>query len=68
MVLKVDSNGFYQYDTGTDTPFFRKITLDYMGTTNQLKITSEVTWNENGRQNSVKAELMLYNWLEEPET
>ena len=68
VVLKVDSNGFYQYDTGTDTSFFRKITLDYMGTTNQIKVTSEVTWNENGRQNSVKAELMLYNWLEEPET
>jgi len=67
LALKMDSNGFYQYDTGTDTQFFRKITLDYMGTDNQIKATSEVTWTESSRQNSIKAELILYNWLEEPE-
>ncbi|PJE57499.1 MAG: hypothetical protein COU82_01725 [Candidatus Portnoybacteria bacterium CG10_big_fil_rev_8_21_14_0_10_38_18] len=71
--LMLDPSGFYFYqDQGTRTgsvatPFQRRVGIEYIGN-NQIKATSEVTWQENGRQNSVKAELILYNWLEEPET
>lgn len=64
--LKTNTSGFYQYDIGTDTLFYRKITLEYIGD-NQIKATSEITWQEYGRNNSLKVETRLYNWLEEPE-
>ena len=70
--LQINTSGFYGYNGiagfsgGTDTPFSRKITLEYIGN-NQLKVISEVTWQERGINNSVKAETRLYNWLEEPE-
>ena len=64
--LKLDTDGFYKYNSGTDTPFYRKITLEYIGD-NQIKATSEITWQEYGRNNSLKVETRLYNWLEEPE-
>lgn len=63
--LKIDTNGFYQYDNGTDTPFYRKITLESIGN-NQIKAISEITWQEYGKSNSLKVETRLYNWLEEP--
>lgn len=65
--LRIDSNGFYQYDSGSSTPFYRKITISYIGN-NQIRIVSEITWQERGKNYSIKAEDLLYNWLEEPET
>lgn len=64
--LKINSSGFYQYDTGTNTLFYRKINIEYIDN-NQLKVTSEVTWRQQGIDNSVGAETRLYNWLEAPE-
>ena len=61
--LKIDSNGFYQYDSGSDTSFKRKITIEHMGN-NQIKAVSEITWQEKGKSYSVEAESRLYNWLE----
>ena len=63
--LKID-NGIYQYDNGTDTLFYRKITIEHIAD-NQIKVVSEVTWNERGRNNVISAETRLYNWLEESE-
>lgn len=60
-VLKIDSNGVYQYGSGTDTIFRRKITITNIDS-NQIKVVSEVTWNERGRSFSVSAEVRLYNW------
>lgn len=70
--LMLDTNGFYFYqDQGTRTgsvatPFQRRIGIEYMAV-NQIKVTSEVTWQEKGANNSIKAETRLYNWLEQPE-
>lgn len=62
--LKTNSNGFYQYDTGNNTPFFRKITITQPAS-NYIEVASEVTWQDKGKNQSVKAETKLYNWLEE---
>lgn len=62
--LRINSNGFYQYDSGSNTPFYRAITIEYIGN-NQIKVTSQVSWQEQGRSNSVRAEDRLWNWLEE---
>ena len=58
------NNDFYQYAGGDNTPFYRKITIEHIGD-NQMRIISEVTWNEQGRNRAVSAETRLYNWLEE---
>ena len=58
------NNGFYQYNEGDNTPFYRKIILEHIDD-NQLKIISEVTWNERGRNQIISAETRLYNWLKE---
>jgi len=61
--LRID-NGFYQYDNGNSTLFYRKITIEHIGN-NQIRVISEVTWSERGRSNVISAETRLYNWLEE---
>lgn len=58
------NNGFYQYTGGSNTPFYRKITIEHIND-NQMRIISEVTWTEQGRNHVVSAETRLYNWLEE---
>jgi len=58
------NNGFYQYDGGDNTLFYRKITIEHIGN-NQIRVVSEVTWSERGRNQIISAETRLYNWLEE---
>lgn len=63
--LKIDSNGFYQYNNGDDTLFYRTITIEHIpGDDTQIKVISEVTWQEKKRSRSLRAEERLYNWLE----
>ena len=62
--LKLDSNGFYQYSTGTNTPFYRKISIEHIGDY-QIKTNVEITWQESGRNNKITAEARFYNWLKE---
>lgn len=62
--LQIDSSGFYQYDSGTNTPFYRKIIIEYIGN-NQIKVTAEITWQEKGRSQIIQVEDRLYNWLQE---
>lgn len=60
-VLKINNSGFYQYDSGSDTPFRRKITITDIST-DEIKVVSEVSWNQRGRSFSVSAEVRLFNW------
>ena len=60
-ILKINPNDFYQYDSGTDSHFHRKISINNISD-DQLKIVSEVVWNEHGRSHTVSAETRLYNW------
>lgn len=62
--LKKDSNGFYQYANGVNTEFYRKINISYIGN-NQIKVLSEITWQEKGKNQSIQIENRLYNWLQE---
>jgi type II secretory pathway pseudopilin PulG len=66
--LKFD-NGFYNYETGNDTKFKRKITLSDPGPACQdrspcLSAKVEVSWQQLGQTHKVVAEEYLYNWLE----
>jgi len=62
--LKIDNNGFYQYDTGIDTRFYRKVIIQKISD-DQIKVVIEITWQESGRSNLITAEVRLYNWLKE---
>jgi len=65
-VLSVDSlNGKYFYALvgidATPSVFRRRISINIISAT-QLKIESEVTWEERGRSKSVKTESHLLDW------
>jgi len=59
--LKIDSNGLYQYDSGNDSPFYRKISLSKISD-NEVKVVVEIKWQEKGKLHSLIAEDRLWNW------
>lgn len=59
--LRIDENGFYQYDSGPDALFHRKITISSISV-DEIKVVSEVTWYERGRSHIINAEDRLYDW------
>ena len=44
------SNNFYRHGSGTSTKFYRRVdvSIALVGTTNEIKVTSYVTWNNVG--------------------
>lgn len=59
--LLIDGDGFYQYTIGSETLFEREITITSIST-DQIKVVSEVTWKERGRDFNISAENRLYDW------
>ena len=64
--LKINPAGRYQYNSGSDTLFYSKISIEHIGD-NQIKVISQIDWQEDGKSHVVKTETRFYNWLEEPE-
>lgn len=62
--LNIDSEGFYSYSAGNQTPFKRKISITNIDEDN-IKAVVEVSWQERNRDYSVKALEKLSNWYEE---
>lgn len=56
------NNGFYTYDAGTDTILKRKIIIDSV-TTDVLKVSVDVSWQDKGNTRTVRGAINLYNWL-----
>ncbi len=58
-----DNTGLYDYNalTAIETPFKRKITIAKLSDV-ELKVESEITWQERGRSRSVKVEEHLFDW------
>jgi len=75
-VLKIDNNGYYQHNSGTDSIFKRLISikrdndLDSDGqTNNDLQVKVMVCWKDRGQWQEISLEEHLYNWkLEEENT
>jgi len=59
--LKMNANGLYQYDSGTETLFKRKITLSKISA-DEVKIITEVNWQTKGQTYTLTAEDRLWNW------
>jgi prepilin-type N-terminal cleavage/methylation domain-containing protein len=63
--LKIDSNGFYGYSSGSPTNFKRKITIGNImseETVMGLEVTALVEWEERGRTHKAEVTEYLYNW------
>jgi Tfp pilus assembly protein PilV len=59
--LRVDANGFYNYQNGTTTPFQRRLRINKPNA-NAMQVTVTVTWSESGRQNTFVAREDFTNW------
>ena len=59
--LKLDSNSFYNYSSGTNTIFKRHITLSSISA-EQKQVVSEVVWKYKGKDYNLAVETFLYNW------
>ncbi len=57
--LKINSNGFYNYDSGSLTRFTRKVTITHISS-DEIKVKVEITWS--GRGSPLEVEEHLYNW------
>jgi len=60
--LKINSDGLYGYDVGTDTIFKRKIIITQPVGTDVLKIDVLVYWSHNGKSYEYETSGYLYNW------
>lgn len=64
-LLKIDSQGLYNYSSGVDTTFSRRLLItkvDPGGCNCELKIVSEVRWMEKNRIRTISVESHLFNW------
>ncbi len=59
--LKLNSNNLYQYDSGDNFPFYRKINLTKISA-DEVKIIAEVKWQIKGNWYYLIAENRLWNW------
>ena len=59
--LKINGDGLYQYATGTNSGFYRKVTLTKLSA-NEVKVLVEVKWQIKGNWNYLKVEDRLWNW------
>lgn len=58
-VLKIDDQGFYNYDSGAETQFKRKVAISHL-TSDKIKVKIQVTWP--GRGSPFEAQEILQNW------
>jgi len=57
--LNINSDGFYNYDSGSPTKFTRKITITHISSV-ELKVKVQITWP--GKGSPLEVEEHLYNW------
>ena len=59
--LKTDVNGVYNYISGTDTLFKRKLIITKVSAV-ELQVQSEVSWRERSRDRIISVESHLFDW------
>jgi len=60
--LNLDTlSGLYQYDSGNDSNFYRKVTLTKISI-NEVKVVVEIKWLLKGDQRTLVIEDRLWNW------
>jgi prepilin-type N-terminal cleavage/methylation domain-containing protein len=62
-LLNINNNGYYTYDSGINSGFYRKITISQGPIlVDSLKVFVDIWWTEKDKINHVTAEEKLYNW------
>jgi len=56
-----NNKGFYNYDSGDETSFRRKIKIEKISG-EELKVSVEVLWKYKGKENSITVTEILHNW------
>lgn len=60
--LKFNSiSGLYQYDSGNNSPFYRKVSLTKVSN-NEAKIVVEIKWQTKGQWHYLTVEDRLWDW------
>ena len=59
--LKINANGLYQYDSGTNTLFKRRVTLTKIST-NEVRVVVKMEWQTKGNSYELIAKDRLWNW------
>ena len=59
--LKVNSSGFYNYSSGTQTNFTRNVVLTNISTTT-VKVVVNIEWQTGGRDHSLEIVENITNW------
>ena len=54
-------SGLYQYDSGENSPFYRKITLTKLSP-DEIKVAVEIKWRVKGNWHNLTVEDRLWNW------
>jgi prepilin-type N-terminal cleavage/methylation domain-containing protein len=57
--LKINSDDFYNYDSGSPTKFTRKVTISHISS-DEIKVKVQITWS--GKGSPLEVEEHLYNW------
>jgi len=60
-LLKFNSSNLYQYDSGNNSHFYRKITLTKISA-DEVKVVVKVEWQIKGNSHELIAENRLWNW------
>ena len=64
--LKLDGSGYYNYETGTNTIFKRKISIEHIHDSDNnpcLEVTATVYWkNGGGKIHQIQVQEYLYDW------
>lgn len=65
--LKIDNRGFYNYDSGKNTKFKRKIYIDNLsgGPGDGFSVTVLVQWQDYGRDYKVSVQENLWDWYKQ---
>jgi hypothetical protein len=61
--LRLNNEGFYGYDAGSNTPFRRKIAVENKG--EEIAVNSIVEWSSRGGEYEINNEHHFYNWRTE---
>jgi len=61
--LRLQANGTYSYETaGVVTPFQRTVLIESLGSGEEIKVNSVVTWSVKGTPEMVDIEDRFWNW------
>ena len=61
-VLNEDSNGFFSYASGDDTPFRREVSITKLSS-DRIEVSVTVMWDERGRAHNVEVTEIIQNWI-----